>query len=183
MDWTMPALGVNIGSKGALSATLYNPVKLSSGQPLITSDSLLNTAIDRLTLTPAGAGGASQPPAPTDSPSEKPVSAASSYQSAQLQLQAMEVSALLGTPASGDGSSSFLQGSSAAAVNYQAAEAQLQAAEVSTLLGNANSATGYSSSNGMSDLLAASARGTAKAAYYGSIIQAKTSASAINQYA
>ena len=205
--WTMPSLGVRLGAGGALSPTTYNnTVNPFSGKPLVQNDALLDTVVDRLTLTGAGAGGASQPSATTGSSSINQVpensastvaqagpNAVSSYQLAGEQLRAWTESTLLENsasasvpaamnPPSAEGTFSSAQGGSEAAAGYRLAEVRNQASEVSTLLGTFQSMTGISS-NGMSDLLSAAVAGNAKAAVYGSLIQANTPARFVNLYA
>jgi hypothetical protein len=153
--WTMPALGVGTGSGGSLSPVLVRPAGPSSIQPLFQDDALLDTAIDRVTLT--GAFSGSRPGANAGSSSTDGGTAI--------------------------GASSSAKAGTTAAADYQAAEGQLQSSEEAALLGTSGSAETGNSAGGMADLLTASVSGNAKAAAYGSLIQAKLSAYKVDRSA
>lgn len=153
----MPKLSVSSGAGGALSLTIDSSASPSSSGDLIQSDSLINKAIDRLTL--AGSTGAPQSIGTPVASAQTGTSSAAEYQAAAAKLQASEVSTLLG-----------------------GAAAQGQESEVSTLLGSSGSGTG-SVGGGMSDLLSAAVSGNAKATYYSALIKAKSSASGLDETA
>ncbi|HEY3490155.1 MAG TPA: hypothetical protein VGK27_08555 [Candidatus Deferrimicrobiaceae bacterium] len=154
-SWTMPKLSVSSGAGGALSLTIDSSASPSSSGDLIQSDSLINKAIDRLTL--AGSPGPPQSIGTPVASAQTGTNSAAEYQAAAAKLQASEVSTLLG-----------------------GAAAQVQESEVSTLPGSSGSG---SVGGGMSDLLSAAVSGNAKATYYSALIKARSSASGLDETA